>query len=77
MNETTVASALQELDTTLADLLQQASTLQTLETTSGIFDFSVGALRRYHVLFSRVRMDAQTHAVLQVCACCKAYLIAG
>jgi hypothetical protein len=30
----------------------------------GYFDFGVGALRRYHVLFSRVRIDAQTHAVV-------------
>lgn len=139
MNETTVDNALQELELTLADLLQQSRTLQTLETASGIrchrhwnpaaktftyhthvvvegigatavehlstlffnayslqqhgwysqfssgamrplsftptlqgehqlgqgyFDFGVGALRRYHVLFSRVRVDAQTHAVV-------------
>lgn len=138
-DETTVAGALQELDATLAALLQQARTLQALETTPGIrchrhwnsqaktftyhthvvmagigaaavehlstlffnayslpqhgwysqfssgemrplacaptvqgehqlgqgyFDFGVGALRRYHVLFSRIRIDAQTHAVV-------------
>jgi hypothetical protein len=144
MDETTVASALQELDITLADLLQQARQLQALETKPGIrchrhwnpaaktftyhthvvvegiaasavehlstlffnayslqqhgwysqfsrgamwplafmpevqgeqvqgehqlgqgyFDFGVGALRRYHVLFSRIRIDTQTHAVV-------------
>ena len=139
MDETTVDSALQELASTLTDLMQQARTLQSQETTSGIrchrrwnpaartftyhthvvvpgiaaaavehlstlffnayslqqhgwysqfsngtmrplaftpdvhgehqlgqgyFDFGVGALRRYHVLFSRVRSDAQTQAVV-------------
>jgi hypothetical protein len=138
MDETTVDGALQELDATLADLLQQSGTLQATETAPGIrchrhwnaaaktftyhthvvvpgiaasavdllsalffnayslqqhgwysqfssgamrplaftptvrgehqlgqgyFDFGVGALRRYHVLFSRIRIDTHTHAV--------------
>jgi hypothetical protein len=139
MDETSLDQALQELDSTLADLLQQARTLQAIETAPGIrchrhwnaaaktftyhthvvvagiktpvigqlsdlffnayrlrqhgwysqfasgtmwplpftppvrgehqlgqgyFDFGVGALRRYHVLFSRIAIDEQTHAVV-------------
>jgi hypothetical protein len=30
----------------------------------GYFDFGVGALRRYHLLFSRIRVDPKTHAVV-------------
>lgn len=30
----------------------------------GYFDFGVGALRRYHLLFSRIRIDERTHAVV-------------
>ena len=30
----------------------------------GYFDFGVGALRRYHLLFSKIEIDAQTHAVV-------------
>ena len=30
----------------------------------GYFDFGVGALRRYHLLFSKITVDANTHAVI-------------
>jgi len=30
----------------------------------GYFDFGVGALRRYHLLFSKIEVDALTHAVV-------------
>lgn len=139
MEETGIDTALQELETTLAELLRRSKELQVVETTSGIrchrhwnpkaktftyhthvvvagigasvierlsdlffnayrlqqhgwysqfssgtmrplpftpeaqgehqlgqgyFDFGVGALRRYHVLFSRIRIDERTHAVV-------------
>jgi hypothetical protein len=139
MDEISINQCLQELDTTLADLLQQSKTLsiaehsggiscrnywnhatktfsyhthvvvpdvesQSLETLShlffnayslkqhgwysqfvggtikplpfhtdtrgehqlgqGYFDFDVGALRRYHLLFSKIEVEAKTHAVV-------------
>jgi hypothetical protein len=30
----------------------------------GYFDFGVGTLRRYHLLFSKIQVDAKTHAVV-------------
>ena len=139
MDEISINQALHELDTTLADLLQQPKTLSLSEHASGIscrhhwnpvaktfsyhthvvvphinstsletlshlffnaynlqqhgwysqfvsgtitplpfntgvrgehqlgqgyFDFGVGALRRYHLLFSKIQVDAKTHAVV-------------
>jgi hypothetical protein len=139
MDEISIQLALQELDTTLANLLHESTAIQAIETAGGIscrhrwnpaagtftyhthvvvphfkskamemlshlffnaytlkqhgwysqfvsgvmtplpfttsepgehqlgqgyFDFGVGALRRYHLLFSRIAVDAQTHAVI-------------
>jgi len=139
MDEISINQALQELDTTLADLLSQSNTLSPSEHASGIscrhhwnpaaktfsyhthvvvphinsesletlshlffnayslqrhgwysqfvsgtikplpfktnvrgehqlgqgyFDFGVGVLRRYHLLFSKIQVDAKTYAVI-------------